>query len=289
MQRWFTERCWLLLCLLSPVCATPQYIARGFPQLCAWTKVLTFIAALPGVQVGPYHAYNCGTHAPLVSILINTLFATLRPVLDDVSQQTSSDTFNAFFKSITFAPIVHDILSNIIRGAPIAPGPHAIHGAPKNHFGPPVTPQLVCVTDYKQITWSLEEGGQGGRQGDAYSTCQQSPVNSFGVFGSKYLKNSIVLCPAFFDYVALPSLSKAACVPVDPHFNRFRDSGKRLVNYQLWVLLHELVHVYVYARSGSLTELSTANDCVSLAAGSAVNNAQNYVFYAASKSLITST
>ena len=133
----------------------------------------------------------------------------------------------------------------------------------------------------------MEAGGQGGKQGDAHAACEQSPVNAFGVFGSKYLKNTIVLCPAFWSYPTIPPPSNVNCLTVDPLFDRFRESGKRLINYQLWVIMHELAHNYVYARSGSLSELSSVNDCVSLAASSAVNNAQNYVFYAASKCFVT--
>lgn len=283
MQRSFTERCWLFLSLLSTACARPQYIACKSSHLLARTQILTLVAAMEGAQTGPYHTYNCGTHTSAISVLISTLIATLEPVLDDVSRTTSSPAYTTFFKNIGFAPSVYDLLSNITTGTPIAPGPHAVLDAPPEVFGSPSPPQFVCITGYEQITWSLEAGGQGGRQFDAYTACQQSPVHAFGVFGTRFLKNSIVLCPAFWTYAAIPSLSKSTCLIVDPHFNRFRDNGRRMVNYQLWVLLHELAHTYIYARSGSLADVSTANDCMSLAGSSAVNNAQNYVFYAASE------
>ena len=238
-----------------------------------------------GVETGPYWIYNCGAHTSDVSNLINVLNATLDSVIRDVSQTRSSNAYTTFFKDVVVASTVQDILLDIMIGEPIPPGPHAMRNAHPEDFGWPVTPQLVCVTDYNQIKWSTAPGGRGGNQIDAYTTCQQSPVNSFAIIGSKYLKNSIVLCPAFWTFPAIPTSSKADCLKVDPNFNRFRDSGKRLVNFQLWVLLHELLHSYIYARSGSLSEVSTANDCASLAAGSALDNTQNYVFYAASKSI----
>lgn len=238
---------------------------------------------MEGVQTGPYRIYNCGTRTSSVSMLINMLTATLRPVLDDVSLSRSSPAYTTFFKNIAFASIVHDILSNITAGAPISPGPHAIKNAPSSLFGPPITPQFVCITGYDQLRWSLEAGGQGGSQFDAYTACEQSPVLAFAVFGTKFPKNSIVLCPAFWTYAPIPSMSKSTCLTVDPHFNRFRDDGRRFISYQLWVILHELAHAYIYARDGQLLDVSTANDCASLSATSAVNNAQNYVFYAASE------
>lgn len=283
MQRSFTERYWVFLGLLSTAWGRPQYIARMFPGVSANAQRLTLLAAMEGVQTGPYHIYNCGTRTSEASVLINTLIATLEPVLEDASLPTSSSAYTTFFKNIAFAPDVYDLLLNITTGAAVSPGPHAFKGGPSELFGSPITPQFVCVTDYKQITWSLAAGGEGGKQGDAHTACQQSPVHAFGIFGSKSLKNSIVLCPAFWSYASIPSSSKSTCLIVDPHFNRFRENGRRLVNYQLWVILHELAHVYVYARSGSLTDVSTANDCMSLSGSSAVNNAQNYVFYAASE------
>ena len=283
MQVWPVELCWLLLGLLSSVCARPQYIARMFPPRDHCSQIMTFITDFRGVQAGPYHIYNCGTHTSLASMLINTLISTLQPVLDDLSRQTSSDVYTAFFKHVAFAPIVYDTLSNITTGAPIPSGPHALRRAPPSAFGPPNTPQFVCVTGTDQITWSIEAGGLGGNQADAYTACEQDPVNAYGIFGSKYLKNTIVLCPAFWSYPTIPQQSNVNCLNVDPHFNRFRDPGERLINYQLWVILHELAQNYIYARSGSLFELPDVNDCVSLSASSAVNNAQNYVFYAASK------
>ena len=283
MQRASIGRCWLLLSLLSTALARPQYTARKFPHLSASGPILTLVSAMEGAQAGPYHIYNCGTRTPEVSVLVDTLIDTVQPVLDDALLSKSSPAFTAFFKHIAFAPIVYDILLKIRTGAPISPGPHAIPDAPPELFGPPITPQFVCVTGNDQITWSLEAGGQGGRQLDAYTACQQSPVHAFDIYGTRFVNNSIVLCPAFWSYAAIPPQSKSTCLTVDPHFNRFRDDGRRLVNYQLWVIMHELAHHYIYARSGSQADVSTANDCVSLNAKSAVNNAQNFVFYAASE------
>lgn len=212
---------------------------------------------------------------------------TLQVVLDDLSQQPSSDAYTTFFKHIAFAPFVHDILSNITTGAPFPPGPHAIRNASPKLFGAPMTPQFVCITEYSQILWSLEAGGQGGRQVDAHTICQSSPIIAFSVFGSQYLENSIVLCPSFFSYPSIPPLSQSSCLGVDPHFNRFRETGKRMINYQPWVLLNELAHGYIYAATGALTDVRTANDCASLAASDAAESAMNYVYYAASELILT--
>ena len=254
------------------------------------TPTLTFAATLQGAMAGPYPVYNCSEHNPTISVLIDTLLPILQSVLNDVSRPSSSPAYTTFFKHITFASDVHDIYSDIIAGTPISSGPHAIKFPQPGAFGAPTTPQFICVTEPKQVTWSVEpgSGGLGGRQSDAYTACKQNPVPAFGIFGSKYLKSTIVLCPAFWKYPAIPSSSRSTCLNVDPHFNRFRSDGERILHYQIWVLLHELAHIYVYAKTGSLFDVSTSNDCALLSATSAVNSAQNYVYYAASKSILMS-
>ena len=250
------------------------------------TLTLTFAATLPRAMAGPYPVFNCNGHTPTISTLIDTLHTTLQSVLNDLSQHQTSAAYTTFFKHVSYAPNVHDMYTNIMLGTPVAPGPHAIKYPPPDAFGVPRTPQFICVTEREQLRWSLEAGGLGGRQLDAYTACESSPVQAFGIFGSKYLQNTIVLCPAFWDSLAIPSSSQSACMPVDPHFNRFRADGKRLVDYQLWVLLHELAHVYVYAKYGNLYDVSAPNDCALLSGSSAISNAQNYVYYAASKSVL---
>lgn len=267
MQRRFTKQCWLLLSLLSIACARPQHFAP--------------MESVHNRESGPYPIVNCGTDTAAVSILVNTLIMTLQPVLKDASKDQPSDAYTTFFKNIGLASTVFDTLLKVTTGPPISPGPHANRGAPPELFGSPIIPQIVCITDYKQVTWSRERGGIGGAQDDAYTKCQESPVSALGVFGSKYLKNSIILCPHFWSHAAIPLRSKSACSVSDPHFNRFRDSGRRMIDYQLWIIMSELVHAYIYARSGSLTEIENVNDCISLAGGSAVNTARNYIFYAA--------
>ena len=283
MRTCLAEWCWLLLSFLSTACAKPQYIARRFPCRLHYRKSLTFVAALQGVQTGPYHIYNCNDNTYQLSAILNTLFSTLERVLDDLSQSRASDAYTTFFGDIAFAPIVRDILSNITAGTPIPPGPHAIRNAPPDSFGPPVTPQFVCITDYNQMTWSVTRGGKGGPQGDAFSACLRSFEHIYSVFGAKFLNNTIVLCPLFFTLPLIPLPSTSTCLPVDTHQNRFGDSGEDMLDFQLWRILIELAHGYIYARAGHLVHIVDVNDCTLLLPRNAVNSATNYAFYAASE------
>ena len=285
MRRCFTEWSWLLLGFLSTACTRPQYIARKFPRQSDCRESLTFVAALQGVQTGPYHIYNCDSHTYQLSVTLNTLLTTLRRVLDDVSQTQSgaSDAYITFFGDIAFSPIVRGIFSNITAGTPFPPGPHAIRNAHPDSFGPPVTPQFVCITDYNQMTWPIERGSKGGPQGDAYGGCLRSFAHIYSVFAAKYLNNTIVLCPLFFTYPIIPPPSKKTCLPVDTHENRFGDSGEDMLDFQLWKILIELAHGYIYARTGYLVNIQDVNHCTSLIARHAVSSAMNYAFYAASE------
>lgn len=93
----------------------------------------------------------------------------------------------------------------------------------------------------------------------------------------------IVICPVFFTQASIPVQSTASCLTIDPYRNRFVQDGKSLIKYQLWHILHELVHYYVYSTVEDHIDIYGINACLALPARAAVLNAQSYVYYAASK------
>ena len=133
------------------------------------------------------------------------------------------------------------------------------------------------------MTWSLERGGKGGEQVDAFLICLRSFEHIYSVFGAKFLNNTVVLCPLFFTYPIIPLPSTSTCLPVDMRQNCFGNSGEAMLDFQLWKVLIELAHGYIYARTGHLVNIVDVNDCTSLVARNAVNSATNYAFYAASE------
>ena len=133
------------------------------------------------------------------------------------------------------------------------------------------------------MTWPVTREGKGGPQGDAYSACLHSFAHIYSVFGAKYLNNTIVLCPLFFTYPVIPLPSTSTCVPVDTHRNQFENSGEGMLDFQLWKIMIELAHAYIYARAGYLVNIQDINDCTAVAARNAVNSATSYAFYAASE------
>ena len=76
---------------------------------------------------------------------------------------------------------------------------------------------------------------------------------------------------------------------VNTYINRFRGSGQSFSRYKLWILLATIAHYYLYASTGSvaITNANDANKCLGLAAEQSSLNANNYVYYAASKSSST--
>ena len=220
-------------------------------------------------QGGLFSIYNCGDMTSDIQTLINNLPHILIPAIEDASRPTSSDAYTTFFKDINYAPYVHDILSNISTGAPI----------PSNASNvPAASPGIFCLTAPGQvIEGSRERPGQ-----DFYSKCLQ--MNAFAMARVETSSAHLIfLCPPFWTQPAIPGRVKGACLTVSPHFNRFKQDGGRLLGYRVWVLLHELVHHYIFERSGTQDDFYSANECAGLSASAAMENAQNFVFYVASK------
>lgn len=73
---------------------------------------------------------------------------------------------------------------------------------------------------------------------------------------------------------------------VDPHLNVFLHDKKGFSNYQLWILLHELVHYYTLATGDGGLDIEPegsyfANYCLALPARLAINHAYSYVYFVA--------
>lgn len=204
-----------------------------------------------------------------IQTLINNLPHILIPAIEDASRSTSSDAYTTFFKDITYAPYVHNILYNISTGAPL----------PSNANGiPAASPGIFCLTGLGQvIEGSQEQPGQ-----DFYSKCLEMDAFAMARVESSSA-HLVFLCPRFWTQPAIPGRVKGACLTVLPHFNRFKQDGGSLLGYRIWVLLHELVHHYIYETSGTEDDFYSVNECAALSASAAVENAQNFVFYVASK------
>lgn len=68
---------------------------------------------------------------------------------------------------------------------------------------------------------------------------------------------------------------------------QFQGQWGYLVQNQMFILMHEILHFYLGNAPGpaknSATEINDINEAVGLGAVDAISNAQSFVFYAASK------
>ncbi len=231
-------------------------------------SLLSVRAELETVQIGPYYVQNCKSNNKNITTLLNTLRHTLQPVLTDLRSTTSSDAYNTFFKDITHAPYVQRVFSNITEGVSVSPEPGT----------QPWAPRFVCVDGQDQVTFS-----ENYDRVDAFTRCHDlGEAPAYILLATPY----IVICPAFFTQAAIPVQSTASCLTVDSHRNKFVQDGKSLIKYQLWLILHELVHYYVYSIEEDTIDIYGINFCLALPGRSAVLNAQSYVYYVASKWIV---
>ena len=80
------------------------------------------------------------------------------------------------------------------------------------------------------------------------------------------------------------------CLTVDGHFNIFDHDTKGFSDYQIWILLHELVHYYTHAigdggQDDEPEASGLANYCLMMPARMAVNHAYSYVYFVAGELL----
>ena len=232
-------------------------------------------AGMTGVMSGNYGIFNCGTNATGIVTLLETLRSTLEEVLQDLDSRRSSRAFNTFFKDIRNAPYVRQVIQNITSDSPTS----VIDTGHRNF------PGFVCATAPRQVWWTSGDG----EETDAYDRCLQHDR----VAASSILSTAdfplIVLCPYFFEWPAIPPISKHSCSKVDSQSNAFADNGLGMIVFQMWAVMHELVHMYIYWSSGAELDLYDINQCLHLPESETVQNAQNYAFYAASQSEFSRT
>lgn len=112
----------------------------------------------------------------------------------------------------------------------------------------------------------------------AYSDCMNEQLKSSAIWiGGTQV---VVLCPRFFTYKLKPK--DKTCFAVNLATNQFRSLGGPVQLTQVYVLLHELVHVYVGAvvdQRAIRAEAMTVQDCWSILGRVARYNPSNYAYY----------
>ena len=161
----------------------------------------------------------------------------MNPLLEDSAASTTSPSYNAFFQDIRFAPFVHSILQEIASGSPTE-SLTSLNGRPQAFK----SPTIACLVEHPmaEVDWNylvMYEEAQDLAAADYRNNERFANIGQ----GTEL----IILCPLFFEQRR--QVPTRGCPKVDLATNRFKGIGNPIYNTQAFVLLHELVHVYLGA------------------------------------------
>ena len=212
------------------------------------------------VWSGNYRIVNCQDNIDVIPTLLHNLWDALGPIIQDAGLNRSSSAYTTFFKDISYAPYVSAVLTNVSTGV----GLTADGG-----------PAFICVNTSNQFGYT---DSATMKRVDTYQKCRDNPRKAmFWITNNPY----IIVCPSFFEpgFQALPPPN--TCPQVSRNGEQFSGAATALIQYQIWFILHEIVHYYVYATRQSLRDVYYINDCLRLSGNDAVGNPESYTYYAA--------
>lgn len=239
-----------------------------FTSTSALVKTNPHAAGLQSVTGGDHTFYNCNARSGLLIYQLQRLRASLEPALHDLDNPSSSPAFKAFFKDIDHAPFVRRVLENITTGAPTS-----------TVDGSNITPSFVCLDGPGQL--KTTDGGI-----DLYTRCSdQQEDGGDGLVASAMVESPdkplVAICPSFFRAPFSPQRINGPCLKL--HGGYFTEDGSSLVDRQMWILMHELAHFYLFWGSGARLDFYAVQECLALKKNKTVENVASYVFYAASE------
>ena len=79
------------------------------------------------VMTGQYNVVNCGGNTSLIVNLLDKLYSSLLPVIEDANSTEPSPAYTAFFKDPSYAPFVTVRVGALAQGGAVAAG----GGAPR--------------------------------------------------------------------------------------------------------------------------------------------------------------
>lgn len=229
------------------------------------------------VTSGRYSVVNCGGNTSLIVNLLEKLYSTILPVIEDPPVHDAdqdpniSPAYQAFFKDPSYASFVSTLFRNVTTGVPMTVPQTYSFGGSASFF---------CVTAKDQFSYR-----HNGVDRDAYTDdCSTTTVGHYRGFIPP--QPWITLCPSFFtsNIVSVPPPN--TCLTVNQSTNRFNGNGQNVWLFKMWILLENIVHYYLFTTKGTLAftlvNRNDPNKCFGLGAEASSLNAFNYVYYAAS-------
>ena len=204
---------------------------------------------------------------------LQLLFENLPGIEQATAAGTSNAAFQAFFKDDQYENFIQQMFVNITNG----------NALPKPEIASTEAPTIACLTGPGEATENTTAGVR-----DLFEICSGNP--KYAAF-YRSQSNWIFLCPEFFDYPQQTPQPQSQFCPnvMDNYF--VQAYWMNLVQNQMFILMHEILHYYLdsapYPSTDAVTEVTDINVAFNLAALDAVSNAESYVIYDASKPLLS--
>ena len=202
---------------------------------------------------------------------LQLLWENLLPVEKATDVGIATSAFQAFFKDNQYERFIEQMFVNITNG----------NSLPKPGSSTPQAPTIACLTEPGVATENTTAGVK-----DLFEICSGNP--KYAAF-YRAQSNWIFLCPEFFNFPQQTAQPASQYCPqvVDGYF--VQAYWMNLVQNQMFILMHEILHYYLdsapYPSTDAVTEVTDINVAFNLAALDAVSNAESYVIYDASKPL----
>ena len=213
---------------------------------------------------GRYLVRNCGENFHKVDVALHRLSNSLKPVLHDIALSPPSPAFKTLFKDAKYAPYIRSVLTNITSGAAL----------PLEDEKSAESPEIICIPNRGE----LEYHAPGSKRFiDHYDHCLEGATASI-IAGTPH----ILLCPSVFSLPLGPT--NAPCPYVHRRTNRYSnpDEARRLVDAQIFELVHVLARFYIDGTIRSRVDKRSFNQCLWLNGEDARGNPRSYEFYVAS-------
>lgn len=201
------------------------------------------------------------------------LWENLVPVEKATAAGLKTPAFQAFFKDTQYVAFIQQMFANITNGVAL----------PKPETSTTEAPTIACLNGPGQATENTTAGVR-----DLFEICSGNP--KYAAF-YRAQSNWIFLCPEFFTFPQQTAQPTSQYCPnvIDNYF--VQAYWINLVQNQMFILMHEILHYYLdsapWPSTDAVTEVTDINVAYNLAALDAVSNAESYVIYDASKSSLS--
>ena len=238
------------------------------------------------VWSGKYQIIKCNagqtnSMASKLQAILPEVWSNLQDTIRDAAKGTSSSHgYSAFFKTSDNSQLVQAVYQNMAAGKPVSLA--ADSTSQGRNINPPnlAWPALVCIQPGDPAT------------AEHYLACTTGPLA--GHMAAGLADQFVMLCPHFWLLPDEPEISNCPRV----RRNTLTPNDNSLVSNRQALLVHEFAHLYGVRGGGESRGLNwregeyepyLLQDVVDLSAKNSLNNAQNFAFYYAGKTLFPFT